>query len=105
MMNERLLCDVLKELHQAKKTGGLYIDVVEQSEDMIRIFIEQGEIYFLRYGTAMGNDVLDIIEYYNLYSATFFEGVTAPGNPVRNLPPTSTIIAKLGLLNKKIKMR
>jgi len=63
MATERLLGDVLKELHQGKQTGAVYIDVVEQSEDMLRIFFENGEIYFIRYGSATGNDVLDIIEY------------------------------------------
>jgi len=105
MLIERSLCDVLRELHQGRQTGALYIDVVEQSEDMLRIFFENGEIYYIRYGTASGNDVLDIIEYYNLYSATFFEGITAPGNPVRNLPPTAAIIVRLDPLKKKVKVR
>jgi hypothetical protein len=105
MLTEQLLDDVLRDLHQGKKTGALYIDVVEQSEDMLRIYFENGEIYFIRYGSAAGNDVLDIIEYYNLYSATFFEGVTAPGKPVRNLPPTPAIIARIGPLKKKIRLR
>jgi len=105
MPTERLLGDVLKEIHQAKQTGALYIDVVEQSEDMLRIFFENGDIYFVRYGSASGTDVLDIIEYYNLYSATFFGGIKAPGNPVRNLPPTQSIIDNLDALKKKIKVR
>jgi hypothetical protein len=103
-MIERTFDAVLKELHQGKKTGGLYIDMVEQSEDMLRVFFENGEISFIRYGSAVGNDVLDIIEYYNLYSATFFEGVTAPGKPVRNLPPTQAIIGRIESLHKKVKV-
>ena len=78
--------------------------MVEQSEDMLRIFFENGEIYFIRYGSAVGNDVLDILEYYNLYGATFFEGIMAPGKPVRNLPSTQAIINRIALLHKKVKV-
>ena len=103
-MIERTFDAVLRELYQGKKTGGLYVDMVEQSEDMLRVFFDKGEISFIRYGTALGNDVLDIIEYYNLYSATFYEGVTAPGEPVRDLPPTQTIISRIAALHKNVKV-
>jgi len=102
---ERLLGDVLKELHSGKRTGALYIDVVEQSEGMLKFYFEDGELYFVRYGSAVGNDVLDIIEYYNLFSATFFDGIMAPGKPVRNLPLTQEIITAIEPLKKKIKQR
>jgi hypothetical protein len=105
MLAERFLGEVLRELYRGGKTGALYIDVVEQSEDMIRFFFENGEIYFVRYGTAIGNEVLEIIEYYHLYSATFVQDIMAPGKPARNLPPTKTIIDKLDQLQKKIKVR
>jgi hypothetical protein len=103
-MIERTFDAVLKELHQGKKTGGLYVDMVEQSEDMLKVFFEKGEISFIKYGTAVGNDVLEILEYYNLYSASFYEGITAPGKPVRDLPPTETIIKGIEALHKKIKV-
>ena len=103
-MTERTFDTVLRELHRGKKTGGLYIDMVEQSEDMLKVFFENGEISFIRYGSAVGNDVLDILEYYNLYSATFYEGITAPGKPVRDLPPTLSIINRIESFHKKIKV-
>ena len=105
MLTERYFDEVLRDLHQGKKTGALYIDVVEQSEDMLKIYFEEGVIYFIKYGSAAGNDVLDIIEFYNLYSCTYFEGITAPGKPVRDLPPTPAIVARIESLKKKIKVR
>lgn len=102
---ERLLGDVMLELYDKKKSGALYVSVVETSEDLIRIYFEKGEIYHLRYGTAIGNDCLDILEFYELYSATFFEGITAPDAPAKDLPPTRSIIARINGLNKKVKAR
>lgn len=105
MKDERFFADVLAELHNGKKSGGLYVSIVETSEDILRIYFEAGNIYHLRYGSAIGNDCLDILEYYNLYSATFFEGVRAPDEAARNIPPTREIIAKIRTLNKKVRVR
>ncbi len=105
MVQERVLVDVIKEIYGAKKSGALYVSVVETSEDLIRIYFEGGRIYHLRYGSAIGNDCLDILEYYDLYSATFFEGIKAPDTPARDIPPTENIIAKLGGLNRKVRVR
>ena len=71
----------------AKKSGALYVDMVETSEDMLKIYFENGNHLPVRYGSAVGNDCLDILEYYNLYSATFFEGITAPKSALSDLPP------------------
>jgi len=54
---------------------------------------------------ALGNDCLDILEYYNLYSATFFEGIKAPDKPAADLPSTDKIMARIKLMNKKIKVK
>ncbi len=105
MGQERFLGDLIKEFNSANKSGALYIDIVETSEDMFRIYFENGRIYHIRYGTAIGNDCLEILEYYNLYSATFFEGITAPDAPAKDLPPTPAIISKLSSLQKKVKVR
>lgn len=59
----------------------------------------------MRYGSAIGNDCLDILEYYNLYSATFFGGVKAPDAAAKDIPSTEQIIATLGKLNKKVKVK
>ena len=105
MAQERMFTDVIRELAEHKKSGALYVSVIETSEDLIRIYFEKGEIYHLRYGSAIGVDCLVILEYYNLYSATFFEGIKAPDTPAKNLPKTNAIIAKLSRFDKKVKVR
>jgi hypothetical protein len=105
MVDERMLGDVMRELSDKKKSGALYVSVVETSEDLIRIYFEKGEIYHLRYGTAIGNDCLDILEFYDLYSATFFEGIMAPDAPAKDLPSSRAIIDRVGGFNKKLKVR
>lgn len=101
----RMLGEVMQELYDKKKSGALYVSVVETSEDLIRIYFENGEIYHLRYGTAVGNDCLDILEFYELYSATFFEGIGAPDAPAKDLPSTREIITRITGFNKKVKAR
>jgi hypothetical protein len=105
MGSELFFADVIEELLKAKKNGALYVAVVETSEDLIRMYFKDGQIYHLRYGTALGNDCLDILEYYNLHSATFFEGITAPDKPAPDLPSTDKIMARIKLMNKKIKIK
>jgi len=105
MAQERILSELVQELCDAKKNGALYISVVETSEDLIRIYFGDGLIYHMRYGTAIGNDCLDILEYYNLYSATFFEGISAPDKPAPDLPSTRDILARIRTVDKKVKVK
>ena len=105
MAEERLLADVIRDIHRERRSGALYISIVETSEDLFRVYFEQGNIYYLRYGSASGRDCLDILEYYNFYSATYFEGIKAPGTPSGDLPPTEEIIAQFVRMNKKVKVR
>ncbi len=105
MAGDRMLGDVMGELFEGKKTGALYVSVVETSEDLIRVYYANGEIYHLRYGTAVGNDCLDILEFYDLYSATFFDGIRAPDAAAKDLPSTKDIVARIKGLNKKVKVR
>ena len=105
MESELFFADVIEDLLRAKKNGALYVAVVETSEDLIRMYFKDGQIYHLRYGTALGNDCLDILEYYNLYSATFFEGIKAPDKPAADLPSTQNIMARIRLMNKKVKLK
>jgi len=102
---ERFFADLVQDLLNAKKNGALYISVVETSEDIVRMYFKDGRIYHLRYGTAIGKDCLDILEYYNLYSATFFEGINAPDKPAADLPPTTEILSRIKRMNKKLKMK
>ena len=105
MESEQLFADVIQKFLDGKKNGALYVAVVETSEDLIRMYFQDGQIYHVRYGTALGNDCLDILEYYNLYSATFFEGITAPDKPAADLPSTQKIMERIRQMNKKVKLK
>jgi hypothetical protein len=106
MAAEKLFADLIQGIYEEKKTGALYVSTVEASEDLFRLYFKNGDIYHMRYGSASGSDCLDIVEYYTLHSATFFEGVRAPERiPSMNLPPTKIIIALLRGFNKKVKIR
>jgi hypothetical protein len=106
MAEEKMFADVIQGIYEEKKSGALYVSTVETSEDLFRIYFKNGEIYYMRYGSASGSECLDIIEYYGLNSATFFEGIQAPERiPLMNLPPTKIIIALLRGLDKKVKIR
>ncbi len=105
MSREKLFADVIQNLHDAKKSGALYVSIVETSEDLVRIYLRNGDIYHIRYGTAIGKDCLDILEYYNLWGATFFEDIEAPGGVVSDIPKTTEIISMLRGLNKTVKMK
>lgn len=105
MGEERYFADVIQDLLNEGKNGALYISVVETSEDLVRMYFKNGQIYHLRYGTAIGADCLDILEYYNLYSATFFEGIKAPDKPAADLPPTKELLSRIRRLDKKIKVK
>lgn len=104
MEKERFFADVIQDILSAGKNGALYVNIRETSEDILRMYFKDGQIYHLRYGTAIGNDCLDILEYYNLYSATFFDGITAPDKPPADLPSTKEILTKIRRLDKKVKV-
>ncbi len=103
MATERFFEDIVEDVIKAKKIGALYINVVENSEDLIRIYFKDGEIYHMRYGTAVGNDCLEVLEYYRLYDAMFFDGITAPDANATDLPPTKDILERIRQMNQKIK--
>ena len=104
MPEEKMFADVLHGLYKEKKSGALYVSMVEASEDLFKIYFKDGEIYHLQYGSARGNDCIDIMEYYSLNSASYFDGVHAPERiPSMHLPPTKIIIALLRKHDKKVK--
>jgi hypothetical protein len=105
MARDILFGDLLHEMVQGRKTGALYVSIVEASEDMVRFYFRNGEIYHLRYGSAIGKDCLDIIEFYSLGSASFYEGFVAPDKPAENLPKTEDIIAQLSRNRQMVKAR
>jgi hypothetical protein len=102
MPTERFFADILQELSDAKKTGALYVRIVETSEDLYRIFFRNGDICYIRYGSAVGKDCLDIFEYYNLADVTYFDGINAPVVTASDLPETKQIISMMRDLNKKV---
>jgi hypothetical protein len=68
MAEEKMFADVIQGIYEEKKSGALYVSTVETSEDLFRIYFKNGEIYYMRYGSASGSECLDIIEYYGLNS-------------------------------------
>lgn len=105
MKTELYFADILQELHDAKKTGALYVRILETSEDLYRIFFRNGNICHIRYGSAVGKDCLDILEYYNLVGATFFDGINAPARTATDLPDTEQIISLVRSLDKRVTMQ
>ena len=102
--DERMLRNMIKDLYDKKKSGALYVSVVETSEDLIRIYFKKGEIYYLSYGSAIGQDAMEIIEYYTLQNATFFEGLAAPEGTTASKFPTQKFIAMLEKTMKKVRV-
>ena len=105
MKTELYFADIVQQLHDAKRTGALYIRILETSEDLYRIFFDNGNICQIRYGSAVGRDCLDIIEYYNLVAATFFDGIKVPDCAATDLPDTEQIISTFRCFNKKVTMQ
>jgi len=101
---EQLFADLIQEIYDAKRTGALYVSIVETSEDLVRMYFRNGDIYHIRYGSAIGKDCLDILEFYNLWGATYFEGIESPGGAVSQLPDMKEIISKIRALNKKVRV-
>lgn len=105
MQTELYFADILKELYDAKKTGALYVRILETSENLYRMFFKKGNICHIRHGSAVGKDYLGILKHYNLVGATFFDGINAPGHTAADLPDTEQIISMMRGFNKKVTMR
>ena len=85
-------------------SNSLFITVLQSSEDLIRIYLKNGEIFYLTYGSAIGQDALDIIEYYALRNATFFEGLEAPAGIAALKFPTKKFIDTMRKAYKRVRM-
>ncbi len=103
MATEQPFENIVEDIINEKKLGALYINVVENSEDLIRMYFKDGEIYHMRYGTAVGNDCLEVLEYYHLHDAMFFDGISAPDKHASDLPPTKVILKRIRKMEQKIK--
>ena len=104
MAKERPFADVLQEIYDGKKNGALFVDIYESSEDLMRFYFKNGEIYYLTYGSAVGQDCIDIIEYYTLRNATYFDGVLAPEGSVHAKFPTKKFIEAIRKTYKKVRV-
>jgi hypothetical protein len=104
MATERFFSDVMQDIFDARKSGALFVNVVESSEDLIRIYFKNGEIYYLSYGSAIGQDCMDIIEYYTWRNATFFENFEAPAGSAASKFPTKKFIAMIKETHKKVRV-
>lgn len=104
MAKDRLFADVLQELCAAKKSGQLFVNVTQSSEDLIRIYINKGEIYYFSYGSAIGQDAMDIIEYYTFGNATFLEASTPPAGTVASKFPAQKFIDIMRKADKKVRV-
>lgn len=96
--------DLLKELHEGRKSGQLFVLVVESSEDLFRIYLKDGEIYYVSYGSAIGQDALEIVEYYNLDNATFLQGSAAPAGTAAMKVETRKFISLMEKADKKVRV-
>jgi intein-encoded DNA endonuclease-like protein len=104
MAKEQYLSDLTQELYNAKKNGALFINVKESSEDLIRIYFKNGDIYYVSYGSAIGQDAMDIIEFYTLANATYFEGITAPAGTAASKFSTVKFIESMKKAYKKVRV-
>lgn len=104
MPQERNFSDVLQELYDARKSGALFITVLQSSEDLVRIYLKNGEIYHFTYGSAIGQDAMDIIEYYTLRNVTFLEGLEAPAGTVPSKFVTKKFIDTMRKAHIKVRV-
>lgn len=104
MAKLRLFSDVLQEIRGAKQSGSLFVSVKESSEDLIRIYFKKGEISHCTYGSAVGQDCLDIIEFYTWQNATYFDGLAAPTEAGNSKYQTDKFIAMMKSTNKTVKL-
>lgn len=100
-MAMKMFSDVLQEIHDAKKTGALFVSVVEASENLVRFYFKDGEIVYISYGPARDRECLDILDCYDLSKAVYFDGMKPPAIS-EDLPRTDVIITKLKKLGKQV---
>ncbi len=91
MAIQKLFADVLEDCHAGKKTGALFVSVTEASENLIRFYFKEGNIYSVSYGPVKDRECLDILDCYDLGKVVYFDGLKTPaGSP--GLPSTEEII-------------
>ncbi len=104
MARVKSFADLLQELYDDRNSGQLFVNVVESSEDLIRIYLKNGEIYYLSYGSAVGQDAMDIVEYYTFGNATFLEGSAAPAGTVASKFRMDKFISMMRKADKSVRV-
>lgn len=100
----KMLGDVLRECHEEKRTGVLFVAVKEKSENLIRLFFQEGEIRHVSYGSCNGKDCLDILDCYEFTTAYFVKDMKAPSSSA-DLPGTARIIEQFVQLGRTVAMK
>jgi hypothetical protein len=103
MVAMKLFSDVLQECHTAKKTGALFVTVAEASENLIRFYFKDGNIYSISYGQAKDKECIEILDCYDLGKVVYFEGLKAP-SASPGLPSTGEIIATVRKSGKQVQV-
>lgn len=96
--------DVLDQYHREKKTGALYVAIAGSSENLIRFYFKDGDIYSMTYGPAKDRECLDILDCYDLGKAVFFAGMKSPMAATGDLPKTDQIIAQVKKSGKQVQV-
>ncbi len=101
MATLKLFADVLQEYHAGKKTGALFVTVAEASENLIRFYFKDGNIYSMSYGQAKDKECIEILDCYDLGKIVYFDGLKTP-SASPGLPSTGEIINRVRTSGKQV---
>lgn len=99
----KLFADVLQEYHEAKKTGALFVSVAEASENLVRFYFRDGNIYSMSYGPVKDKECFDILDCYSFGKIVYFDGMKGP-QASSDLPPTKDILAMVRKCGKQVQV-
>ena len=97
----KVFADVLQDFHEKKKNGALYVSVAVASENLIRFYFRDGEIYHLSYGATADRECLDILDCYDLDKAVYFDGMNS-AVASSTLPRTRDLISAIRRTGKNV---
>jgi hypothetical protein len=97
-----LFADVLQELHEDRKTGALFVTVVQSTQYLVRFWFENGEIRRLSYGPLRGGECMELLDCYDFGNAIFYDGMKTPFGADRQIPRTPGFISDLRKTGKTI---
>lgn len=98
-----LFADVLQEFCAKKKTGALFMVVLQNVDHMVRVYFESGEILHLSCGPLKGKECLEQFARYDFGMAVFLTGMKPPRVPESDLPMTSRVISMVKSTGKTIR--